>query len=74
MVCCFISLLSLRMGQRARSWSAKCLEVSTAALLVGLVEGLADRRCDDRMMALGHMGDRVPDPVNTGAVEEGFRS
>jgi hypothetical protein len=39
-------------------------------LLVGLVEGLADRGGDDGMLALGHMGESVPDPVNPGAVEK----
>jgi hypothetical protein len=39
-------------------------------LLVGLGEGLADRGGDDGVLALGHMGERVPDPVNAGAVEK----
>jgi hypothetical protein len=43
-------------------------------LPVGLIEGLADRGGGDGVLALGRMGERVPDPVSPGAVEEAFRS
>ena len=38
---------------------------------VGLVEGLPDRGRDDGVLTARDVGQRVPDPVNAGAVEKG---
>jgi hypothetical protein len=35
---------------------------------VGLVEGLPDRGGNDGVLALGHMGERVSDPVNAASL------
>ena len=37
---------------------------------VGLVERLADRGRDDRVLPTRDVGQRIPDPVNAGAVEK----
>jgi hypothetical protein len=39
-------------------------------LVVGLEKGLSDRGGDHRVLAFGHMGERVAHPVDAGAVEK----